>query len=277
MVKHLILLFLLITQIFSFDQTRIKAKQIGNVIQAKTIIKTPMINIYQAKLRTGDENNADFIKHVSAQVDGDIVYEISLSPYLTPNPLLKFNYTYQGRGDTLKLIVTDNKGRQTNFSAKIKDSLGKNDLLRSKRGSKTIDFWKTKPKLWELTNTEEAIEELYGSNKAKENGIKVVIPYRGTKAYYVPIDISSKLALESIAIFSDDLTNRTYRGKIPSIRAIISISENTTVNYSLYILTSGRCCVDKYVPLTVAGRDKNGQVYKTVLDAELLCSADCEM
>lgn len=273
-----ILLFLLITQLFSIDQTRIKAKQVGNVIQAKTIIKNPMINIYQAKLRTGDKNRTDFIRHVTAQVDGDTVYDISISPYLTPNPLLNFNYTYQGRGDTLKLIVTDNKGRQTNFSTKIKDSLGKNDLLRSKRAnSKTIDFWKEKPKLWELTNTEEAIEELYGSNKAKKNGIKVVIPYRGTKVYYVPIDISSKLALESIAIFSDDLTNRTYRGKIPSIRAIISIPEDTTVNYSLYILTSGRCCVDKYVPITVVGRDQNGQVYKTVLEAELLCSADCEI
>ncbi len=84
--------------------------------------------------------------------------------------------------------------------------------------------------------------------------------------------------MRTIAIFSDDLTNYPQREKYPSIRAIISLPENTTIDFLPFnILTLGTCCEDWNVPITIVGIDKEGHVYQTTVDATLICSADCEM
>jgi hypothetical protein len=271
------------TYLFASNQTnliRAKAKQIDNIVKAK-ILFLDVVSPPLAKFRTGNKKNAYFIKHVYATIGEDIVYDISLTHTFRQDQLLvlKFNFIYEGRGDTLNFFVTDNKDIQTTLSIKIKNSLGENSLLRSKRRSlKSINYWKKKPKLWNLTNTEEAIKELYGTNKGKPNVIDIAIIKLSEYGYYAPIKISSKAPMKSISIFSDDLTNVSHRGKIPSVRAIISLPYGTTINYStFYILTSGTCCEDNDIPITVAGIDTKGRVYKTILNARLVCSADCEM
>ena len=125
--KYILILFLITTHLFANNQTElimIKAKQIKNTVRTKILIKGDFINPYRAKRNTGNEENAYFIRHVTAQVDGDIVYDISLSPQFRQRNLfvLMFDFDYIGRSDTLQFIVTDNKGKQTSLSRKIKNS-----------------------------------------------------------------------------------------------------------------------------------------------------------
>lgn len=281
-----ILLCLITTHSLASNQTeliKIKAKQINNIVKTKILIKGDFINPYRAKLKTGNEENAYFIRHVTAQVDGDIVYDISLSPQFRQRNafVLMFDFDYIGRSDTLQVIVTDNKGKQTSLSAKIKNTnKGKSHTLNSKKSTlKEKDYWIIKPKLWKITNTEEAIKELYGTKKPKVGDLNISLAGYTNFWYFAPIKISSKVRMKSIAIFSDDLTNPSYREKIPSIRAIISIPEGTSIVYSksFNVLTSGTCCKDSHVPITVVGIDKDDNLHKVVFNAELACSADCEM
>ena len=282
LVKYIALILILISPVLSFDKSIVMAKQVNNIIKAKMLIKGNFINPQRAKLKTGDKENAYFIRHITAHVNGNVVYDISLSPQFRQRNalILKFDYNYMGRGDILQVVVTDNKGKQTRLSTKIKNTKGKNDILTSKKSTlKARDYWKIKPKLWELINTEEAIKELYGTKKLKIGDINISLTKYTNYWYFAPIKISSKIKMKSIAIFSDDLTNPSHREKIPSIRAVISIPEGTSIIYSksFYILTSGTCCEDSYIPITVVGIDKDENLHKKVFNTRLACSADCEM
>lgn len=283
--KYLLILFLITSHLLANNQIesiKLKAKQIDNIVKAKMMISGDFITPYKAMIETGNEKNAYFVRHITAQVDGDVVYDISLSPQFRPQRfiVLEFNFDYIGRGDTLLVIVTDNKGEQTRFSTRIRNSKGKDNTLNSKKSTlKSKDYWQIKPKLWELTTTKEAIKELYGTKKPQIGDLNISLTQYTEYWYFAPIKISSKIKMKSIAIFSDDLTNPSYRKKIPSIRAIISIPEGTSIVYSksFYILTSGTCCEDSYVPITVVGIDKDDNLHKIVFNTELACSADCEM
>ncbi len=55
MIKMIILLFILTTQLFSFDSGKFKAKQKGDYIYAKFLLKHPMITYFQAIKTTGDK------------------------------------------------------------------------------------------------------------------------------------------------------------------------------------------------------------------------------
>jgi|GEM_PF-5218507 len=283
--KYLLILFLVITHLLANNQTKfikIKVKQIDNIVKAKMMIRGDFTTPNQAKMYTGNEENAYFIRHVSAQVDGDIVYDISLSPQFRQRHsfILRFDFDYIGRGDTLQIIVTDNKGKQTSFSRKIKNSKGKNNTVNSQKFTlKSRDYWQIKPKLWELTNTKEAIKELYGTKKTKIGDLNISLAQYTKYWYFAPIKISSKIKMKSIAIFSDDLTNFSHKEKTPSIRAVISIPKGTTIVYgkSFYVLTNGSCCKDDYIPITVVGMDKDDNLHKAVLTTRLTCSADCEI
>ena len=65
MIKTLLLLLLLSTQIFSQGNIKIKAKQTNNIVKVKCLIKHPMINPRIAEARTGDKNNVHFITHIT--------------------------------------------------------------------------------------------------------------------------------------------------------------------------------------------------------------------
>ena len=140
--------------------------------------------------------------------------------------------------------------------------------------------------LWKLTNTEEAIQELYGTKKPKVADINISISHYASMDF-TPIRISSNIRMKSIAVFADDLRNSSYTERIPSIRAVISIPKGTSIIYgnsfsiltvgSLYYLPSNSCPEDVYVPITVVGIDKDEKIHKGVLKVKLYISGDCEM
>ena len=149
MIKTLLLLLLLSTQIFALDHIKIKAKQTNDLVKVKCLIPHPMINPRIAEVRTGDKNNVHFIAHITAKVNGYTVYDATTSFNLAKDPIIEFNYTYEGRGDVLSIVAVDNKNEIFQGKTKIKDSLGTNKRLHSKlQNIQIIDHKKLNPKVW---------------------------------------------------------------------------------------------------------------------------------
>ena len=206
-----------------------------------------MISYDKAEKLTGYRKNADFITNIIAKVGNETVYSLSTNPYLRTNPVVKFNYIYEGRSDNIEIIAYDNKGKKFTSSTKIQNSLGKNKLLhKNKTNSKTINYRTKKPKVWNITNLEDAVEELYGL----KNTIKDKIDLSVQEPFH--LTIKSDLELESIAIF----TNATPLSTI----AILSIPNNVRINYRLPL--EGLFIRSRHgVKITVVGKDKDGQLY----------------
>ncbi len=233
----------------------------------KIVIDSPMLSPYQAERKTGDRNKANFIRHISAYVGDRIVYDISTSAFLYP--LFRFKYNYEGHSNQFQVVVTDNKGKEVSRSKKITSSLSKNSILPSKTANiESIDYWIKSPKIWEMITTEEVIKKLYGSRKINTNGINVK-----ATSYPLKVNITSKLALKSIAILSND-TSSYRKNKIPALRAIISIQKNTVVDYNLDFFLVGECC--EPIPFTIIAEGEDGQLYKNVQQDFYQGCSDCD-
>jgi len=96
---------------------KIKAKVKGDVVQAKVMVKHPMLTYDQAK-KKGKE--ANFITHLSAKVGDKVVYDASTSQFLSKNPLFKFSFKGAKAGDELTITWTDLSGKTETDSKKIK-------------------------------------------------------------------------------------------------------------------------------------------------------------
>jgi len=99
---------------------KIKAKAADGIVKVKALVKHEMSTYNQAEKKTGDRNNALFITHVSATVNGNIVYEVSTSQFLSKNPIFKFNFRGGQKGNTISMTYVDNKGNSKTDTAKIK-------------------------------------------------------------------------------------------------------------------------------------------------------------
>ncbi len=216
MIKLLLLLFLLSTHVFALSNIKIKAKQTNDIVKVKCLIKHPIINPHQAEVFTGDKNNVHFITHITAKVNGHIVYDASTSFNLSKDPVIEFNYTYQGRGDVLSIIATDNKNKIFQADTKIKNSLGTNELLRSKlQNIKTIDYRKLYPKVLKAKSIENAVIDLYGTIRPIERHITIEARKSKEETYNledgvcivggweVPIYIQSDINITSFILLQD--------------------------------------------------------------------------
>jgi len=98
-----------------------KAKLKGGVVKVKAMIKHPMMTYNMAEKKTGSRDNANFITHVSATLDGETVFDMSTSQFLSKNPIFKFQFQGIGKkGDKIQLVATDLKGKTYKGKAKIK-------------------------------------------------------------------------------------------------------------------------------------------------------------
>jgi len=97
---------------------KIKAKLKGDVVHAKVAAKHDMLTYDQAK-KKGVE--ANFITHISASVNGKVVYDASTSQFWSKNPIFKFAFKGIGaKGDKLEVTWTDLKGNTKTASKKIR-------------------------------------------------------------------------------------------------------------------------------------------------------------
>jgi len=101
---------------------KVKAKLKNGVVKVKMMAKHEMSTYNQAKKRTGNKDDANFITHLSGSVNDKIVIDMSTSQFLSKNPIFKFKF----KGDEFKvgdqLIMTwkDRKGNTKTKKAKIK-------------------------------------------------------------------------------------------------------------------------------------------------------------
>jgi len=101
---------------------KIKAKLKGDIVKVKALAKHDMTTYNQAEKKTGDRNNANFITHISASINGKVVFDASTSQFLSKNPIFKFQFKAAGvkKGDKLEMTWVDKKGNTKTDAGKIK-------------------------------------------------------------------------------------------------------------------------------------------------------------
>ena len=99
---------------------KMKAKVKGDVVEAKVMIKHDMMTYDQAEKKTGNRNDANFITHIDASVNGKVVYDASTSQFLSTNPVIGFNFKGAKAGDELVVNTVDLKGNKDTAKEVIK-------------------------------------------------------------------------------------------------------------------------------------------------------------
>lgn len=101
---------------------KIKAKLKKGVVKVKAMAKHDMLTYDQAEKKTGNRDDANFITHISGTVNGETVFDMSTSQFLSKNPIFKFEFkgdTFK-KGDKLLMTSTDLKGNVEKGKGKIK-------------------------------------------------------------------------------------------------------------------------------------------------------------
>ena len=99
---------------------KIKAKMKGDIVKVKAMAKHDMTTYDQAKKKTGNSDDANFITRITASVNGKIVYEMSTSQFLAKNPIMKFQFKGAKAGDKVQMTWIDRKGNTKTSKGKIK-------------------------------------------------------------------------------------------------------------------------------------------------------------
>ncbi len=103
--------------------TAVKVKVKNGVATAKMVFSHPMMTYNQAKAKTGNRDDANFITHITGKVGKETVLDVSTSQFFSKNPIFKFNF----KCDTFK-IGRKLSGREIDNGVKRKES-EKGDLL----------------------------------------------------------------------------------------------------------------------------------------------------
>ena len=258
--RYLFILLLFITQTIASNELteiKIKAKQKGDVVNVKAIIKSPMFSPYQAERQKGDRNKADFITHILAKVGANVVFDVTTGPDLSKNPFIQFKYGYEGGGDTLELIVKDNNGRESKTKTKIKSSLGENSSLQSKTTRyKVTDYATQDSKVWKLTSVNAILDEMYGSHTVlTDSRFQVFTPNWPSNRGAVPVSIKGTLALESFVIFATNNPQVTV--------AVATITPQSILDYTFKVK------VKEGGEVIVIAKGRDGKLYKASNEAAL--------
>ncbi|MDD2356844.1 MAG: thiosulfate oxidation carrier complex protein SoxZ [Thiovulaceae bacterium] len=99
---------------------KIKAKLKGDVVEAKVMIKHDMLTYDQAKAKTGHKEDANFIVHIDASVNGKPVFDASTSQFLSKNPIVGFSFKGAKAGDKLVVNTIDLKGNKDSETSEIR-------------------------------------------------------------------------------------------------------------------------------------------------------------
>ena len=95
---------------------KIKAKEKKGIVKVKAMFTSLMADKEEA-IKKGIK--ASYIKYIVAKVNDVVVYEVSMSGFMSENPLLKFKFNGK-KGDTLVFNTVDNNGKEESGKKKIK-------------------------------------------------------------------------------------------------------------------------------------------------------------
>lgn len=101
---------------------KVKAKLKGNVIKVKALAKHAMTTYNMMEKKTGNRDDANFIEHIAATINGETVFDMSTSQFLSKNPIFKFEVKADGfkKGDKIEMIATDRKNKTLKGKGKVK-------------------------------------------------------------------------------------------------------------------------------------------------------------
>ena len=95
---------------------KIKAKEKNGVVKVKAMFTSLMADKEEA-VKKGIV--ASYIKYIVGKVNDVVVYEVTMSGFMSENPLLKFKFNGK-KGDTLVFTTIDNNGKEETGKKKIK-------------------------------------------------------------------------------------------------------------------------------------------------------------
>lgn len=99
---------------------KMKSKLKDGVVETKVMAAHEMMTYDVAEKKTGSRDNANFITHITAALNGKVVYEASTSQFLSKNPIFKFSFKGAKAGDELSVNWVDLKGNKENAKEIIK-------------------------------------------------------------------------------------------------------------------------------------------------------------
>ena len=100
---------------------KVKAKLKKGVVKVKAMAKHNMTTYNQAEKKTGNKDDANFITHISATCNGETVFDMSTSQFLSKNPIFKFQFKGDfKKGDKVLMSFVDRKGKSDKGKGKIK-------------------------------------------------------------------------------------------------------------------------------------------------------------
>jgi len=249
MYRYIFLLLLITVELFAL---KVKAKQSGDIVKVRALIKSPMIGKVQA---TKINVTPDYIKRIVAHVGGEIVYDVAISPSWQRNPMIKFQYKYLGRSNSIEFTIVDNKGKKSTQSFKIKKSLFKSKNNHSNRAKPSLNDKILATDVWNIKVLNDALSKLYNTSKFVKEKIKISTGFSGD---YHPdthiVGISSDIQLKSISVFANI-------GERPALVAMFSIPKDAIINYRFNLKM--RSYSGPGTEIIVVGEGQNGILYKS--------------
>lgn len=95
---------------------KIKAKEKGGIVKVKAMFTSLMADKEEA---TKKQIAVEFITQIVAKYNGNVVFEVTTSGFMSENPLVKFQFKGE-KGGKLEITTTDNSGKTETGSTKIK-------------------------------------------------------------------------------------------------------------------------------------------------------------
>jgi sulfur-oxidizing protein SoxZ len=96
---------------------KIKAKEKKGTVKVKAMFRSLMADKEEAEKKG---IKPEYIKRITATVNGTTVFEADMSGFMSENPLIKFNFTGAKKGDKLAFTTIDNNGKKQTGKKKIK-------------------------------------------------------------------------------------------------------------------------------------------------------------
>jgi len=95
---------------------KIKAKEKKGIVKVKAMFTSLMADKEEA-IKKGIK--ASYIKYIVAKVNDAVVYEVTMSGFMSENPLVKFKFKGK-KGDKIVFDTIDNEGNKQTGKKKIK-------------------------------------------------------------------------------------------------------------------------------------------------------------
>jgi len=233
---------------------RAKAVRTGDVVSVKVQIKNPMIDEDTA-LRKKIE--PDYISHVTAIADNQVILNLATGGYLNKNPYFKFKYKEDSNNDVIDFIVTKSNGTQLRKSFQIVEKGERSKAIpKLEKGFLKLMGEPSSQKLWKTETTKEAIRALYGSVVPKKAQMKVTLPSVVANYNAIPITIQPLQDFESFAIFID----KNPRAAV----AVISHPKRGIIEYmfKLKMVIDMRNYYERPYTMTIVAKGRDGNFYQ---------------